>query len=82
MFILYFVEEENICHYCLQAFSTEETLKCHINDSSKANGKQKINMSNLKIMKEKQKCHLWSMHILKVFWCQKVITKKSKWNLY
>ena len=58
MFILYFVEEENICHYCLQAFSTEETLKCHINDSSKANGKQKINMSNLKIMKEKQKCHL------------------------
>ena len=44
---------KHICHYCLQAFSTEETSKCHINDSSKVNGKQKINMSNSKIMKEK-----------------------------
>ena len=44
---------KHICHYCLQAFSTEETLKCHINDSFKVNGKQKINMSNSKIMKEK-----------------------------
>ena len=32
-------------------------------------------MSNLKIMKEKQKCHLWPMQILKVFWCQRVIKK-------
>ena len=44
---------KHICHYCLQAFSTEETLKCHINDSFKVNGKQKINMSNSEIMNEK-----------------------------
>ena len=44
---------KHICHYCLQAFSTEETLKCHINDSFKVNGKQKINLSNSEIMKEK-----------------------------
>ena len=31
-------------HYCLQAFSTEEILKCLIKDCFKINGKQKIIM--------------------------------------
>ena len=30
--------------YCLQAFSTEEVLKSHINDCFKINGKQMIKM--------------------------------------
>ena len=48
-----------LCHYCLQAFSTEEILKRHIKDCFKINDKQKIimpkkvNMLNSKIMKEK-----------------------------
>ena len=33
---------KHFCRYCLQAFSTEETLKCHINDCFKINGKQRI----------------------------------------
>ena len=32
------------CHYCLQAFSTEEILKRHIKDCFKINGKQRIIM--------------------------------------
>ena len=28
--------------YCLQAFSTEEILKCHVEDCFKIDGKQKI----------------------------------------
>ena len=32
------------CHYCLQAFSTEEILKRHVKDCFKVNGKQKIKM--------------------------------------
>ena len=32
------------CHYCLQAFSTEEILKSHIKDFLKINGKQRIIM--------------------------------------
>ena len=33
----------NFCRYCLQAFSTKEKLKRHINkDCFKTNGKQKI----------------------------------------
>ena len=32
------------CHYCLQAFSTEEILKHHIKDCFKINGKQRIIM--------------------------------------
>ena len=51
--------KKNLCHYCLQAFSTEEILKRHIKDCFKINDKQKIimpkkvNMLNSKIMKEK-----------------------------
>ena len=33
------------CCYCLQAFSTEEILKCYIKDYFKINGKQRIAMS-------------------------------------
>ena len=32
------------CHYCLQAFSTEEILKRHTKDCFKINGKQRIVM--------------------------------------
>ena len=32
------------CCYCLQAFSTEEILKCYVKDFFKINGKQKIVM--------------------------------------
>ena len=45
--------------YCLQAFSTEEILKHHINDCFKINGKQrdirskKVNTLNSKVMREK-----------------------------
>ena len=35
---------KQFCCYCLQAFSTEEILKCHINDCFKINGKQSIIM--------------------------------------
>ena len=33
---------KHFCRYCLQAFSTEEILKCHIKDCFKINGKQRI----------------------------------------
>ena len=33
---------KHFCRYCLQAVSTEEVLKCHINDCFKINGKQRI----------------------------------------
>ena len=45
MIILYTVEKKHFCRYCLQAFSTEETLKHHIKNYSKINGKQRIIMS-------------------------------------
>ena len=36
---------KHFCRYCLQAFVTEEILKCHIKDCFKVNGKQTIKMS-------------------------------------
>ena len=33
---------KHLCCYCLQAFSTEATLKSHIKDYFKINGKQRI----------------------------------------
>ena len=36
--------KEYFCRYCLQAFSTEEILKCYIKDYFKINGKQNIIM--------------------------------------
>ena len=50
---------KHFCHYYLQAFSTEEILKCRIKDCFKINDKQRIiipkkkSMLNSKIMKEK-----------------------------
>ena len=41
MIILYIVEK-HFCHYCLQAFSIEVILKCHIKDCFKDNDKQSI----------------------------------------
>ena len=35
---------KHFCRYCLQAFITEEILKCHIKDCFKFNGKQRIIM--------------------------------------
>ena len=35
-------ERKHFCHYYLQAFSTEEILKCHVKDCFKINGKQRI----------------------------------------
>ena len=35
---------KHFCHYCLQAFSTEEILKRHIKDCFKINGKQIVIM--------------------------------------
>ena len=35
---------KHFCCYCLQAFSTEETLKIHIQDCFKIKGKQSIIM--------------------------------------
>ena len=42
--ILYIMEENIFCRYCLQSFNIEEILKCHIKDCFKINGKQKIIM--------------------------------------
>ena len=39
---MYDHSERKIFCYCLQAFSTEEILKCHIEDCFKVNGKQRI----------------------------------------
>ena len=50
---------KHFCRYCLQAFSSEEILKCHIIDCLKlmANKElkrlKKVNMLNSKIMKDK-----------------------------
>ena len=33
---------KHLCHYCLQAFSTEKILKCHVKDCFKINSKQII----------------------------------------
>ena len=50
---------KKFCLYYLQAFTSEEILKCHINNYFKFNGKQiikmpkKVNMLDLKIMREK-----------------------------
>ena len=33
---------KHFCRYCLQAFKTEEKLKCHIKDYFKINGKPTI----------------------------------------
>ena len=41
--ITHYIREENCC-YCLQAFRTAETLKCHIKDSFKINHKKKVKM--------------------------------------
>ena len=60
--IKHYIVKENIfavTSFCLQAFSTEEILKCHLKDCFKINGKQRIKMSkkvntlNLKTLKEK-----------------------------
>ena len=52
--------KHNFCCYCLQAFSTEEILKSHINSYFKINGKQmilrflnKVNVLNSKIINRK-----------------------------
>ena len=37
--------KNHFCRYCLQAFSTEEDLKSHIEDCFKINGKQNVIMS-------------------------------------
>ena len=42
MIILYIVEENIFCCYCLQAFITEEILKSYIKDCFKMNGKQEL----------------------------------------
>ena len=38
------LRRKHFCHYCLQAFSTEEISKCHLKDCFKINDKQMINM--------------------------------------
>ena len=40
--IIHYIVEKNIFRQCLQAFSSEERLKCHIKDFFKINGKPKI----------------------------------------
>ena len=36
---------KHFSRYCFQAFSTKETVKCHMNDSFKINAKQRVEMS-------------------------------------
>ena len=42
MIILYIAKKKHFCRYCLQAFSTEEILICHLKDCFKINSKQRI----------------------------------------
>ena len=50
--------KESFCHCCLQAFSTVEKLKSHVNDCFNINGTQmikmpkKVNMLYLKVIKK------------------------------
>ena len=37
-------QRKHFCCYCLQVFSTEEILKCHLKDCFEFNGKQRIKM--------------------------------------
>ena len=79
--ILYIVE---ICffHYCLQAFSTEEILKCLIKDFFKINGKQWIIMPKKgKYVKFKNyEIKLKSPFIIKCrFW--KYFSGRRKWKV-
>ena len=52
-------ERKHACRHYFQPFSTEEKLKCHINDCFEANSKQKIkklkkiNMLDSKVMNKK-----------------------------
>ena len=39
--------KQHFCRYCLQAFSTEEILICHIKDCFKTNEKQRIIMTKI-----------------------------------
>ena len=40
-------KEKHFCRYCLQAFNSKETLKHHIKDFFKINGKQEIAMATI-----------------------------------
>ena len=40
----YIVEKKLFCCYCFQAFRAAEALKCHMKNSFKINGKQRIKM--------------------------------------
>ena len=51
MIIYCILKKNHLFLYCLQDFSTEETLKLHIKDCFKINGKQRIIMPK-KGMKE------------------------------
>ena len=68
----YIVEKKQFCHYFLQAFITAETLKCHIQDYFKINGRQRIEMTakgayvKFKIYESKIRLPFLSMQILKV----------------
>ena len=42
--------QNNTIRYCLEAFNTAETLKNHVNDCFKVNGKQMIKMPKKKKM--------------------------------
>ena len=65
------LRKKYIYRYCLQAFSTEMILKCHIKDYFKINGKQKIIMPKksefVKWKNYERKIKLQLMQILKVF---------------
>ena len=64
--------KKQFCHYFLQAFITAETLKCHIQDYFKINGKQRIEMTakgayvKFKNYESKIRLPFLSMQILKV----------------
>ena len=40
---------KHFCRYCLQAFSIEEILKCHIKDCFKVNDEQRIKLKELSL---------------------------------
>ena len=80
---MYYVKEKtNFCRNYLQAFSTEEISKYHINDYFRINFKQIIQKSKEEKKYGKKKNHHANfMQILKVFWFHKTIKRNIQMNL-
>ena len=75
---------KHVCGYCLQAFSTKEILKQHINDCFKINNKKRIKMLKkgeyVKFINDGRKVKS-PFTIEAVFQCQKIMESKIRMSL-